>query len=660
MISLFSGALGLDLGVERAGFEIRVAVECNRFAAETIRRNRPDIHVIERKLDQVTTDEILQAARVKPGETAVVTAGPSCQTFSTAGRRGSIRDPRGNMFREFLRVVREARPQYFVMENVPGVISAAVKHRPLKERGPGYPHLEPQEELGSAFRVILKELVGLDYFTIFDILTAADFGVPQVRKRAFFLGSRDGRQIKMPLPTHADAEANGRASWVSLREALRGLRERPGDYYDFPPSKKRMLRRIPEGGNWRDLPESLQREALGKAFVSWGGRVGFYRRLSWDRPCPALTTRPDSKATTFCHPDKLRPLSIAEYRRIQTFPDDWQFAGPLRQQFTQAGNAVPVLLGEAIGAAIRKSMRSRTQVDPPGAVVCRNPAVVKRMSARPRTVLNPSRMRKERGVDAARAWLGNGNNRAKLLKHFVLEVDETSRGQEKEEAERIRLRRLRQKAHRVTTKLDDLYGSPRHGNLRNPLDELIYIVLSQMTTGPSYGRVFRRLKRETGTWDEALTMPTSQLRKLIEDAGLSRQKAPRIKSVLRRIAKEFGSLTLAPLRRMTDEEVVRFLCSLPGVGVKTAKCVMMYSLNREVLPVDTHVHRVAVRLGLLEPDVATSAIHDALERVVVPRDRYALHVNALAHGRAMCSARHPQCDGCPMRRVCLHVRAVAR
>ena len=252
VISLFSGALGLDLGLEQAGFKIRVAVECNRFAAETIRRNRPDIHVIERKLGDVTTGEILDAAGLGQGEPAVVTAGPCCQSFSTAGQRASLRDPRGNMFREFLRVVDEAQPQFFVMENVPGVISAAVKHRPLRERGPGHPPLSPQEELGSAFRVILKELVRLNYYTIFDILTAADYGVPQTRKRALFLGSRDGRQLRMPVPTHGEVSANGTRPWVTLREAVQGLRERTTDYYEFPPSKKRMLRLIPEGGNWRD------------------------------------------------------------------------------------------------------------------------------------------------------------------------------------------------------------------------------------------------------------------------------------------------------------------------------------------------------------------------------------------------------------------------
>src|SRR5262245_28204789 len=110
IVSLFSGALGLDLGLEQAGFRLRVAVECNRFAAETVRRNRPDVPLIHRRIEDVTTKDILTAAGLKPGEAAVVTAGPSCQAFSTAGQRGSMGDPRGVMFREFVRVVHDARP----------------------------------------------------------------------------------------------------------------------------------------------------------------------------------------------------------------------------------------------------------------------------------------------------------------------------------------------------------------------------------------------------------------------------------------------------------------------------------------------------------------------------------------------------------------------
>ena len=417
VISLFSGGLGLDLGLERAGFQVRVAVECNRFSAETIRRNRPDIPLIEKKLEDVPTKEILDAAGLAPGEPAVVTGGPCCQSFSTVGRRGSVSEPRGEMFKGFLRVVREARPRFFMMENVKGVLSAAIKHRHLKDRGPGHPPLAPDEELGSAFLLILKELQATNYYTIFDLLNAADFGVPQTRERVIFIGSRDGVRVTMPVPTHAKDSEDGLLAWVTLRKALKGLRDPEPLYHELTPSKVRYLKLVPAGGNWRDLPKQMQAQALGGAHISWGGRGGFFRRLSWDRPAPALTTTPDSKATMLCHPSELRPLSVKEYTRLQQFPDDWEFAGGVPQQYIQVGNAVPLGLGAAIGEALAKAMRRRPQDDLLGKIVCADPERARRMAERPRTVLNPVRMRKVKDLQSARDWL-NGQDRGKLLEYL--------------------------------------------------------------------------------------------------------------------------------------------------------------------------------------------------------------------------------------------------
>lgn len=406
VISLFSGALGLDLGLERAGFETRVAVECNRFAAETIRRNRPDIPVIERKIETVTTEEILKVARLRPGEAAMLAGGPSCQSFSTAGQRGSLGDPRGIMFREFLRVVREARPRFFVMENVCGVLSAAVRHRPLAKRGPGFRRLRPEEELGSAFVVVLRALKRTGYYTIFDVLDAAAYGVPQMRMRLVFIGSRDGEEVRFPGPTHSEV-GNGLPEWVSLKVALKGLRDPKPEYNALSPKKLRYVRLVPEGGNWRDLPPRLRRGALGGAYKSWGGRNGFFRRLAWNSPAPALTTRPDSKATMFVHPEEDRPLSVREYARLQQFPDGWEFAGGAPQQYVQIGNAVPLGLAEAVGDALMKLFRqpaSRRRIHL-GRVVCLNPDLLSRLLKRGRTKLNPTRMRRIRSVQAAKNWL---------------------------------------------------------------------------------------------------------------------------------------------------------------------------------------------------------------------------------------------------------------
>jgi endonuclease III len=211
---------------------------------------------------------------------------------------------------------------------------------------------------------------------------------------------------------------------------------------------------------------------------------------------------------------------------------------------------------------------------------------------------------------------------------------------------------LVRRAHAVARLLAAEHASPRHGNKEDPLDELVYIVLSQMTTHHSYERVFVRLRRACGRWDRLLRIPLPSLRALIRDAGLSRLKAARLRSIARRLRADFGTVSLSELRGMPDEEVEAYLTSLPGVGTKTAKCVMMYSLGRRVLPVDTHVRRLSNRLGLLSPRTPDRDIHVALERVVPPGDRYAFHVNAITHGRLVCRARAPRCGACCVLRLC--------
>lgn len=406
--------MGLDLGLEAAGSGLRtaVAVELNTFAVETIRLNRPELPVINRPIQKVKTEEILETAGLKAGEAFLVTGGPCCQSFSTAGKRESLSDKeRGGLFRHFKRVVREARPRFFVMENVKGILSAAVRHRPLNKRGPGWPHLSKDEELGSALRVIRRELAELNYSIIFGLFNCADYGVPQKRYRVVFIGSRDGELIELPKPTHTQI-ANGKPAWVTLRNALQNFTEKKSEYLQFAPKRLEFLKRLRAGQNWTDLPEKLQRRALGAAFISWGGRCGFCRRLSWDEPSPTLTTAPNGRATTLCHPRKLRPLTVGEYATLQQFPPNWQFSGSITQKYIQIGNAVPTGLGCAIGKALLATVDLTSRDGLPknaaeffGRVVCPDPVLDKRLKTRPKTMLHPPRLRRFKNPAAARAWL---------------------------------------------------------------------------------------------------------------------------------------------------------------------------------------------------------------------------------------------------------------
>jgi len=422
LISLFSGAMGLDLGLEKAGFEVALALEIYKSAIETIRLNRPTLPIIEKPIAEVPTDEILTKAGLKAREVAVVSGGPCCQSFSTVGRRRSISDPRGGLFRDFCRVVREIRPRFFVMENVKGILSAAIRHRILDERGPGFPPLAPDEEFGSALKEILKELAALRYYVVFGLLNTADFGVGQKRHRVLFIGSRDGEDIGLPKPTHIDPSSrngngDGLRDWLTLREVLRNVEAH--EWINFKEERLQLLRLVKPGQNWRDLPSELRDKALGGASDSWGGRSGFCRRLAWERPSPALTTAPDGRATTLCHPDHDRPLSIEECAALQQFPREWKFAGSVAHKYTQIGNAVPVGLGYAIGKMLLGVMRRTSQTNHVylsrrGKVICGDPKLRERLARQKKTQLHPPKFRKNPDPTAAREWLSASSPQTSL------------------------------------------------------------------------------------------------------------------------------------------------------------------------------------------------------------------------------------------------------
>jgi endonuclease III len=172
-----------------------------------------------------------------------------------------------------------------------------------------------------------------------------------------------------------------------------------------------------------------------------------------------------------------------------------------------------------------------------------------------------------------------------------------------------------------------------------------------MTTGPSYERVYERLKAALPDWQLLLETPLSVISELIADAGLVAQRTNRLVTIAQTLAGDFGTVSLTLLTEMSDQDAFAYLTTLPGVGPKSAKCVMMYSLGREVLPVDTHTARLAFRLGLVA-SASAPAIDKELEQIVPPPLRYDFHVNAVAHGRVVCRAVRPRCGECALRPAC--------
>jgi DNA (cytosine-5)-methyltransferase 1 len=369
-LSLFSGACGLDLGLESTGrFSLLACLEFSPTASETIRWNR-DQGLIGTKRTRVFQGDIssfdpawiLDELGLRPGELDVLVGGPPCQTFSTAGRRKTVQDPRGSLIWQFLRYVEVIRPRVFLMENVRGLLSAALRHRAIAQRpNKGGPPLEADEMPGSVVQLWVDDLIrqtdGEYRVDCFEV-NAVNYGAPQLRERALFIGNRLGHVVDFPEPTHAapetlDNEATGGMKpFATLASALDGIVEQSPILLDFSPRKKRFLSFVPPGGNWRSLPVELQKESMGRAWDAKGGRSGWWRRLSRDLPCPTIVTMPNHASTSMCHPDEVRALSLAECSSVQGFPRDWRFMGTPQEQYQQVGNAVPVRLGEVAGDSI--------------------------------------------------------------------------------------------------------------------------------------------------------------------------------------------------------------------------------------------------------------------------------------------------------------------
>ena len=354
-ISLFSGAMGLDLGLESAGFESVCCLELDKWACATVKKNRPALPLIQDDIRNWNGPKILAHCGQKREDISLVVGGPPCPSFSTAGKRQAFNDPRGQVMFDFLRIVDEIRPPFFVMENVRGILSAALEHTPLAER-----KSKDASEFGhgSVMRMLNDTFKKMGYTVTVELVNAANYGVPQKRERVVFLGSRDGFQVTMPVPAYAEGGNFFQARWRTLGDAVKGLNDAKPEYIQFSKSRLRFLELLTEGQNWRNLPPELMEEALGGAYDSSGGRVGFYRRLSFDEPSPTVPTSPGQKSTCLCHPTELRPLSVREYARIQQFPDDWVFVGGLAQKYRQIGNAVPVGLGNVIGLAVKRFLQN--------------------------------------------------------------------------------------------------------------------------------------------------------------------------------------------------------------------------------------------------------------------------------------------------------------
>jgi len=362
-LSFFSGAMGLDQGLEKAGIKPLLACEFDKACRRTITANRPDIALLG-DIWKYDGAQIRAAAGLSENdEIDVMVGGPPCQAFSTAGARRGFHDARGNVFLRYIDLILELRPRFAVIENVRGLLSAPMAHTPHAERGTDWKP-SAYEIAGGALMHVLKLLRAGGYGVSFNLYNAANFGVPQSRERVILICSRDGKKLPHLYPTHSQDGAFGLPKWRTLQDALKGLNRKSCDHTEFPEDRLRFYRMLGPGQYWKHLPEDLHRAALGGSLDAGGGKTGFLRRLAWDKPSCTLVTSPTMPATDICHPTEDRPLSVQEYARLQQFPDNWVVCGSIADRYKQIGNAVPVGLGEAVGRAILAHIRGRDETPP--------------------------------------------------------------------------------------------------------------------------------------------------------------------------------------------------------------------------------------------------------------------------------------------------------
>ncbi len=354
LISLYSGAGGLDYGFEAAGFQTGACVEMDHDSCETLRASRPKWSVIEQSIFDVPTDEILEAAGARAGEIDLLIGGPPCQPFSKSGywARGDSKrldDPRAKTLDAYLRVLEEAKPRAFLLENVQGMS--------FKGKAEGL------DLLLDGIREINKRTKS-NYQVSTRVLDAADFGVPQHRDRFFVIGSRDGEEFQFPDPTHGEAAPNLFTKLVPFHTTWDVLRDAPrDDEHDLAMRGRfaELLPSIPEGHNylWHTDKGIERAEAAGqkpgRELFGWRRHYWtFLLKLAKARPSWTLQAQPGPAAGPF-HWENRR-LSPRELCRIQTVPDDVRVQGSLLSSQRQVGNAVPSLLGEVLGRAISRQL----------------------------------------------------------------------------------------------------------------------------------------------------------------------------------------------------------------------------------------------------------------------------------------------------------------
>ena len=346
-IEIFSGPGGMGLGARRAGIDVRIAVEKNPYAAQTYLANHKGTTVVPDDIENVTEFKFERG-----GEQVILFGGPPCQGYSNSNRKTrSLENPKNWLFKEFIRSIELVKPDWVVIENVPG----------LKNMDKGY-----------FLNILCSDLKDLGFTPNVKVLNAADFGVPQKRDRLFIVASRKGVAFDFPVGSFHDNHVTVKEALLDLPKLDNGDMKEKEIYNGKPHSEYAKLMRvnkkkvtqnfvtknsnlvieryehIKQGGNWQDIPDHLMNNYKDHTRC----HHGIYRRLKENEPAMVIA---NYRKSMLIHPTENRGLSVREAARLQSFPDDYEFIGPLIHQQQQVGDAVPPLLAQEVFTQIMKN-----------------------------------------------------------------------------------------------------------------------------------------------------------------------------------------------------------------------------------------------------------------------------------------------------------------
>lgn len=315
-IEVCAGGGGLSCGLIKSGFIPLLLNDNNSDCCKTLKKNHTDANIILGSMDKIDYSKYIN-------NVDLLTGGVPCQSFSQAGLRKGLDDPRGDLMIKFIEIVNLIKPKVFMIENVKGLLT---------------------HDNGNTIKKIIESINKNNLYNIsYKCLDSSKYNVPQKRERVFIVGILKTINKIFNFP---EESINKKV----LKDVLYNVPISQGLKYSD--EKKKLFKMIKQGGCWVNLPEELQKEYLGNSYNSGGGKRGILYRLSMEKPSLTLLCTPSQKQTERCHPLEERPLTIREYARIQTFDDDYEFIGSINSQYKQIGNAVPVELAKYMGISI--------------------------------------------------------------------------------------------------------------------------------------------------------------------------------------------------------------------------------------------------------------------------------------------------------------------